>query len=385
MITLATRDAKPVEAGLDTSTLRGGRRIRADELVDVDRMLDATLSNPPRRIEVLRPSVDAVLEAVETKHVEWAEPQLIEQIAMRVTGPDPATIAETIEDVHAEAMKSFGVVDLTSDAEVGDTVRASDGRPVYLPPSAVRYTTSRHLRRELDIVEWATSTDASGHRPIAIDHADTMGLDDGQTAAVTSMLSDPRTVMTVVGPAGAGKTRMLATSVTAWQSTGVAVFGVGPSASAARQLHDGADTVADTLHKLVYEHSTKQHEGRGPAGGRWNLPEHSVVIMDEAGMVDTRLLREYSQIAQAKNWRTILVGDHHQLDAVEAGGMFAELVNDPDVVTVELETLHRFEHDWEADASITLRNGDESALEAYDHHGRIHGLRRPGRSDRSSR
>jgi len=131
-------------------------------------------------------------------------------------------------------------------------------------------------------------------------------------------------------------------------------------------------TVSDTLHKLVYEHSTKQTDGRGPAGDGWNLPERSVVIMDEASMVDTYLLHQYAEIAEEKNWRTILVGDHRQLDAVDAGGMFAELVNDPDVVTVELDTLHRFEHDWEADASHQLRLQDPTAIDTYQRQGRIH-------------
>jgi ATP-dependent exoDNAse (exonuclease V) alpha subunit len=166
---------------------------------------------------------------------------------------------------------------------------------------------------------------------------------------------------------------MLAAAVTSWQRAGISVFGVGPSATAARQLRDGAGTVADTLHKLVYEHSAKQTAGRGPADAMWDLPARSVVIIDESGMVDTRLLHDYARIAQAKQWRTVLVGDHRQLDAVDAGGMFAELVGDPDVVTVELDTLHRFHHDWEADASLLLRNGDHTALDAYDSHGRIHG------------
>ena len=199
------------------------------------------------------------------------------------------------------------------------------------------------------------------------------GLDDGQVAAVVAMLSDPRPVITVVGPAGAGKTTMLAAAVTSWHRAGISVFGVGPSATAARQLRDGAGTVADTLHKLVYEHSVKQTAGRGPADAMWDLPARSVVIIDESGMVDTRLLHDYAQIARAKQWRTVLVGDHRQLDAVDAGGMFAELVGDPDVVSVELDTLHRFHHEWEADASLRLRDGDPEAIAVYDSHGRIHG------------
>ncbi|WP_395153694.1 MobF family relaxase [Ilumatobacter sp.] len=92
-ITLATRGAKPADAGLPTSTLRDRWRARAEELVDVDQMLASILSSTPQQAEVVRPSIDEVLEAVEIKHAEWAEPQLIEQIAMRVTGPDPATVA----------------------------------------------------------------------------------------------------------------------------------------------------------------------------------------------------------------------------------------------------------------------------------------------------
>ena len=199
------------------------------------------------------------------------------------------------------------------------------------------------------------------------------GLDDGQVAALLAMLCDPRAVITVVDPAGAGKTTMLAAAVTAWQRAGISVFGVGPSATAARQLRDGAGTVADTLHRLVYEHSLTQTAGRSPADTMWDLPARAVVIIDEAGMVDTRLLHDYSQIAQAKQWRTVLVADHRQLDAVDAGGMFAELVGDPAVVTVELDTLHRFEHGWEADASLLLREGDHAAIDLYDAHGRLHG------------
>jgi len=35
--------------------------------------------------------------------------------------------------------------------------------------------------------------------------------------------------------------------------------------------------------------------------------------------------------------------------------------------------LHRFEHPWEALASLALRDGEASAVDAYDRHGRIHG------------
>ncbi len=372
-ITLATRPAKPDEVGHPTSTLRAGWRARADRLVDVDQMIASVLGNVPSPAVIVCPSVDEVLEAVETRHAEWSESQLIEQIAARTTGPDPATIADTIEEVRREAMASAGVIDLCPEIEPGDVVRASDGRSVGLPPSAVRYTTSSHLRREVELVEWAMVPAMARHRRHDSVPEVLAGLDASQADAVAMMLGSTRPVVMVVGPAGAGKTRMLAAAVDSWRHADVAVFGVGPSASSARQLADGAGTAADTLHKLVYEHHTKWTERRQPPDPEWSLPAGSVVIIDEAGMVDTRLLHTYAEIAQRNHWRTILVGDHRQLDPVAAGGMFAELVENPDGLAAELDTLHRFDHQWEADASLKLRKGDSTAVDAYSQHGRIHG------------
>lgn len=372
-ITLATRPGKPDEAGLPTATLRAGWRARAEQVVDVDCVRDRVLAHPVSPGVIVRPGVDEVLEAVETRHAEWSASQLIEQIAMRTTGPDARTIADTIESVRAEAMASAGVVDLCPEVEPGEVVRASDGRPVGLAPSAVRYTTSSHLRREVELVEWATAPAMAGHQRREPDTDAMVQLDASQSVAVAAMLGTTRPVVTVVGPAGAGKTRMLAAAVDSWRHAGVEVFGVGPSASSAQQLADDAGTAADTLHKLVYEHHTKWIERRELPDPGWVLPDGSVVIIDEAGMADTRLLHTFAQIAQRNNWRTILVGDHRQLDSVDAGGMFAELVENPDVLTVELDTLHRFGRQWEADASLLVRDGDSSAVEAYEQRDRIHG------------
>ncbi len=261
-ITLATRPAKPDEAGLPTATLRAGWRERADRLVDVDQMIAAVRGKVPSPAVIVRPTVDEVLEAVETRHAEWSESQLIEQIAMRTTGPDPAAIADTIDQVRREAMASAGVVDLCPPVEPGDMLRASDGRPVGLPPSAVRYTTSSHLLREVELVEWATTPAMTRHQRHDPTPDTLAGLDESQAHAVATILGTTRPVVSVVGPAGAGKTRMLAAAVDSWRHGGVEVFGVGPSASSAQQLTEGAGTSADTLHKLVLRAS---HEmGRTP-------------------------------------------------------------------------------------------------------------------------
>lgn len=71
--------------------------------------------------------------------------------------------------------------------------------------------------------------------------------------------------------------------------------------------------------------------------------------------------------AQAKG---VLVGDHAQLGAVEAGGLFRLLV---DIRAVELERVRRFSAAWEAEASLRLRARDPAVLRVYEANGRIHG------------
>jgi hypothetical protein len=101
--------------------------------------------------------------------------------------------------------------------------------PSSLPTSTRR--ASNHLRREVELVEWATAPATAGHQRLEPDTDALHDLDASQAEAVTAMLGTTRPVVTVVGPAGAGKTRMLAAAVDSWRHAGIEVFGVGPSAS----------------------------------------------------------------------------------------------------------------------------------------------------------
>ena len=112
--------------------------------------------------------------------------------------------------------------------------------------------------------------------------------------------------------------------------------------------------------------------GNGPTGRHYpstgSAAERHVVV-DEAGMVSTPALHQLVSLAEANQWRLVLVGDHRQLQAVGRGGLFAELCANGRVD--QLERLHRFTHDWEAAASLQLRSGDPRALDAYEAHDRI--------------
>ena len=172
--------------------------------------------------------------------------------------------------------------------------------------------------------------------------------------------------MLVVGPAGTGKTTALAPAVAQLRADGRAVFGVAPSATAAEVLSDETGLVADTLDKLLIEHRLNR-----PPDHRYDLPVGATVIVDEAGMLPTAKLAELADLADLKGWRIALVGDPLQFSAVGRGGMFGLLVDT--FGAIELDRVHRFDNDWEREASLRLRRGDVTVAEVYEAHGRLHG------------
>ena len=64
------------------------------------------------------------------------------------------------------------------------------------------------------------------------------------------------------------------------RSEGRAAFGVAPSAAAADVLASETGIAADTIDKLLTEHSLQR-----PPDHRYNLPTGTTVIVDEAAMV----------------------------------------------------------------------------------------------------
>jgi hypothetical protein len=169
----------------------------------------------------------------------------------------------------------------------------------------------------------------------------------------------------VVGPAGAGKTTMLAAAVDDLTHQGRKVFGVAPTAKAARVLESETGMGSDTVAKLLHEWRRTDRPPERP----WRLPVGATVIVDEAGMIGTGDLHQLTHLADAQRWRLVLVGDPHQLQAVGRGGMFGELCATGRVI--ELDTIHRFHNQWEAAASLKLRHGDPTGLDAYLDHARI--------------
>jgi AAA domain len=111
--------------------------------------------------------------------------------------------------------------------------------------------------------------------------------------------------------------------------------------------------------------------GRRGARGMRAIPRGSLVLLDEASMTSIADIRDLTAAARAGGFKILVAGDQGQLTAVEGGGGMGLLASE--LGYVQLAEAVRFSAGWEQQASLGLREGQLSALDACDDHGRIAG------------
>ncbi len=242
--------------------------------------------------------------------------------------------------------------------------------------SDARYASRATLEAELRILAVADAGRSVGvglvNQQRLMANGRERGLDPSQQAALARITTSGDRVSVLVAPAGTGKTTAIAVAVHAWQGAGHRVVLLAPSARAAAELQHATATPADTVAKFLYDHLHSRD-------GRYALAEPAralmrpgdVVVIDEASMLSTTDLDVLTRGAEDARAKLLLIGDPAQIGPVQAaGGMLAALADQLHAPT--LEQVHRFEQDWERDASLQLRRGDPAVLDTYAAAGRIH-------------
>ena len=149
----------------------------------------------------------------------------------------------------------------------------------------------------------------------------------------------------------------------AWRGEGYEVLGHGD------RRRDGASGWAADA-KLEQSLTTDALLHRLDSGAV-RLGERSVVVMDEAGMADTRRLAGLVERTDRSGAKLVLVGDEAQLGAIGAGGLFGAI--EKQVPSAELSEVRRAREEWERQAWAQVRAGDaDRALAAYREHERLH-------------
>ncbi len=137
---------------------------------------------------------------------------------------------------------------------------------------------------------------------------------------------------------------------------GYRVLGTAISGQAARMLHHDAGVESRTIASLVWrlEHGTLV------------LDQRTVLLIDEAGMADDQAMLKLLAAVDVTGAKAGVIGDHHQLGAVEPGGGLEALVNRHGPAVHVLDENIRQRDPGERTALEQLRSGNVShAVEWY--------------------
>jgi len=173
-------------------------------------------------------------------------------------------------------------------------------------------------------------------------------------------VTDGRQIGIVIGRAGTGKSHTLNAARHAFEAEGYWVIGLAPTNAVVADLRKDGYGHAATLHRELGQVE------RDPS--RWNAK--TVVMVDEAAMMDNGIMAKLLKETERSGARLILAGDDRQFASVARGGMFTELVDLHGAA--ELKTVHRQRQAYQAKASEDFARGDIlAALQAYDERGQI--------------
>src|SRR6266511_2147630 len=291
------------------------------------------------------------------RHRELSSGALL-AIAQRMLGPNGLTEKRTAfsdpeavmawAEAHASGASAARVLRLA--ARLTQTVGVERVGDVPSPGRPARYSTAELVaieRAALALVERGRDAEAPSiteQRVEEIERADRIALSDEQEAMVREVATSTSRVLCVVGLAGAGKTTATHAVAQVFAQAGIEVFGAAPSGVAAEKLQDETRIPATTLHRLLDEART----GGGLSAG-------SVLVVDEAGMAETRILAPVLELVEEANAKAILIGDPRQLPAVGAGGLFAGIVERQGAVV--LTENRRQQDELERDALARVRAG----------------------------
>ena len=331
-------------------------------------------------------AVQKALALVSEKQPAWTRHDLVKQLALMMPAESRRMSAQAARELllglTEEALSGRGGDVVCLEAPEWPPLPASlrrelDGRSVYTRPGVARYATAAQLSAEERLVAHAQARRAPrlpgelAARRLGVDaelaetqlreraldaHQQAMrgGLRLDQAAAVWHVLTSARTVEVVAGPAGTGKTRVLAAAARAW---GGPVFGTATSQNATNELRNAGVRVAANTTRLLADLAA--------------IPPGSLIEVDEGSMVSLAHLAALTEHAARNGCKLILAGDQEQLAAVEGGGAMMLLADR--LGYVQLAEPVRFKAAWEREASLRLRRGDATALDDYDQHGRIRG------------
>lgn len=158
-------------------------------------------------------------------------------------------------------------------------------------------------------------------------------LNDEQAAAVFHLSEKTGGFAIMQGAAGTGKSATLGAVQEVYKDKGYTVLGTAPTNKAVSGLRDdGIDAMS--LQKLIIDYQDQ----------KLKIDSKTLLMVDEAGMADTRTLHTIASIAESTGAKVILTGDAKQLESVGSASSFEMLSREEAAGNAELQIIARQNH-----------------------------------------
>ena len=294
-----------------------------------------------------------VLAALTRNNATFTERELDRYLAKHLgAGLDGTSDAAQIQDIAAAKAAVLGHKDVLvlHDRETGEAAGRFSTRTVRDQERAA-------------LMDGAAVAGARHHQGVKTRHQEgalaSRTLRDDQRAAFEHAVEGGGLKL-IEGRAGTGKSYTLAAVREAHEAAGYRVVGLAPTNAVAQDLKGDGFAEAGTVHAALF----------GIKNGRTSWDRRTVVVVDEAAMLDSRVTGEVLTEAKRAGAKVILAGDDRQLASIERGGLFTELRKAHGAA--EITEVTRQKVDWQRQAARDLAEGRfDSAVAAYDRHGAI--------------
>jgi len=294
------------------------------------------------------------------------------EASQEITRNDPDALLNLLalrEGVFNETMVRKTVIRYTDAPHVNEVLDRIHTSKELLPlghdaNGHMQYTTKSFFEVEASLQDSADilhtrSSHALGEKA-AREHLAQTALSPEQREAMTHLLTTSD-VGILVGRAGTGKSTALKAAREAWENAGYQVQGVALAGIAAQNLKQGSGLQSRTLASWFYS----------VENNRLPLNKNHVVVLDEAGMVDSWQMSRLIRHVEDKGAKLVLVGDPQQLQPIDAGAPLRAIAER--VGFASLETIYRQDVDWQKAATKHFARGEvKEALQLYSDHKQIH-------------
>jgi conjugative relaxase-like TrwC/TraI family protein len=231
----------------------------------------------------------------------------------------------------------------------GVVLRDQDGR---------RMVTTQELRREEIYITRFAANGRGMVAPVGVSPAlertlaDDAPLNDGQWEAARGLLESTCRVDLILGPAGAGKSSLLAKFDAGMRLAGQSATYLATTSSAVKVLEDDGFAGAGTVARFLLDERMQKNA----RGGR--------VVIDEVGLLGHKDAYRLFQLAEQLDLKLILVGDAMQHGSVGRGALIRLLTEYGQVRPFRLTEILRQKHAGYRRAAELLADG--RTLEGFD-------------------